>query len=171
VVPSVKQTIKPWWVIGLVGALANLVLLGLGMGVAFGSVPVGLGLGYWIAHRARLLGDSDSDQVRRWALWGGIVAGGLAMHAEILCCLTILLLLGPAEMGRSITGELYGALPWMPDVLRWPALLDSIGAFWILQTFGFALTGYVLTVLSAWIWVKGRDKSEATHSSHREVPV
>jgi len=122
------------------------------MDIALGALPVGLGLGLWIGRRARRLAGGDDETARRLALWGGLIAGSMAMHAEMLYGLTLLLLFGPAEMGRPFTSELYGALPWLRGC--WPALPDSIGAFWILQTTGFALTGWGLAVLTAWLWAR-----------------
>ncbi|MBC8447337.1 MAG: hypothetical protein H8D78_06270 [Chloroflexi bacterium] len=155
----IREALRPWWMAGLAGAAANFVLLAPGMGVAVGALPVGLGLGLWIGHRARRLAGGDGETARRLALWGGLIAGGMAMHAEMLYDLIILLMFGPAEMGRPFTSELYGALPWLRG--WWPAALDSIGAFWILQTLGFALTGWGLAVLAAWLWARhGATKDE-----------
>ena len=146
----IRDIVRPWWKLGLLGALANLVLLAPGMGIAFGALPGGLGLGLLVGQRARRLSPGDQQMARRLALWGGLVAGGLAMHAEMLYDLVIMMLFGPKEMGRPFTPELYGAMPWLR--CWWPARLDSIGAFWVLQALGFAAAGYVLVVLTAWLW-------------------
>lgn len=150
----IREVLHPWWVAGLAGAAANFVLLAPGMGIALGALPVGLVLGLWIGRKARQLAQGDGETARRLALWGGLIAGGMAMHAEMLYGLTLLLLFGPAEMGRAFTPELYGPFPWLRGC--WPSALDSIGAFWILQTFGFALTGYTLAALTAWLWARRR---------------
>jgi len=147
-----RDVVRPWWKLGLLGALANLLLLGLGMGIAFGALPVGLGLGLLVGQRARRLAPGDPPLAGRLALWGALVAGGLAMHAEMLYDLVIMMLFGPQEMGRAFSPELYGAMPWLRGF--WPARLDSIGAFWALQTLGFAVAGYGLVLLTAWLWAK-----------------
>jgi hypothetical protein len=148
----IGDIVRPWWRLGLLGALANLVLLAPGMGIAGGALPVGLGLGLLVGQRARRLAAGDRRMARRLALWGGVVAGGLAMHAEMLYDLVIMMLFGPKEMGRSFTPELYGAMPWLRG--WWPQRLDSIGAFWVLQALGFATIGYGLVVLTAWLWAR-----------------
>jgi len=160
----IREAVRPWWVIGLVGAVANLVLLAPGMGVAVGALPVGMGLGFWIGRRALRLAGGEGEAARGLALWGGLIAGGIAMHAELLYDLVILLLFGPAEMGRPFTTELQVLRPRLAEM--WPAALDSIGAFWILQALGFALAGYGLTVLTAWLWARlGAKKSGAVVGS------
>jgi len=148
----VREVVRPWWVVGLVGAAANFVLLAPGMGVAVGALPVGLGLGFWVGRRAGRLAEGDAEAARRLALWGGLIAGGMAMHAELQYDLVILMLFGPGEIGRPFTTELHGMWPWLAGM--WPALLDSIGAFWVLQALTFSLAGYGLTVLSAWWWAR-----------------
>jgi hypothetical protein len=158
----VRDVVRPWWVVGLLGALANFVLLAPGMGVAVGALPVGLGLGFWIGHRAGRLAEGHGEAARRLALWGGLIAGGLAMNAELLYDLVILMLFGPAEIGRPFTTELHGLWPELAGM--WPPLLDSIGAFWVLQALVFPLTGYGLTVLTAWWCARYR----ATRDGARE---
>lgn len=149
----IREIVQPWWRLGLLGALANLVFMGPGMGIAFGALPVGLGLGLLVGRQARRLSPGNPPMARRLALWGGLFAGGLAMHAEMLYDLAIMMLLfGPGEMGRAFSPELYGAMPWLRG--WWPQRLDSIGAFWILQALGFAAAGYGLVVLTAWLWAR-----------------
>jgi len=155
----IREALRPWWVIGLVGAVANFVLLAAGMGVAVGALPVGLGLGFWVGGRARRLAGGEGEAARGLALWGGLIAGGMAMHAELLYDLVILMLFGPAEIGRPFTTELQMLSPRLAGM--WPAGLDSIGAFWILQALGFALTGYALTVITAWLWARHRETNDA----------
>lgn len=124
--------------------MADVVVLGGGMGVAVGVPAVGLALGLWAAWLAWRHADSR-DQVLPLSLWGGIVSAGIAAHFVFVSELGLLLLLGPQEASRSILDESLGFLGGIV-----PPALDSIGAFWILQTLAFGGLELLLGVASAW---------------------
>jgi len=139
---------RRWWlrwiVWGLVGCVADVIVLGGGMGVAVGVPAVGLALGLWAAWLAWRHADSR-DQVLLLSLWGGIVSAGVAAHFVFVSELGLLLLLGPEEASRSILDE---GLGFLQGVV--PPTLDSIGAFWILQTMAFGGLELLLGVAGAW---------------------
>jgi hypothetical protein len=147
---------RRWLALGGLGILANIIVLGLGMGVAVGVPLAGMALGAMLGWHASRVAASPAH-AGRLALWGGVVSGGIATHFVILGELGLFLLLGPAEIGRPISGEFSGAglyrlFPWLPGL--YPAVLDSVGAFWVLQTLGFAIVGFVLTLVVAWFVAK-----------------
>jgi len=144
---------RRWLVLGGLGILANVIVVGLGMGVAIGVPLVGMALGAMVGWHASRVAASRAH-AGRLALWGAVVSGGIATHFVILGELGLFLLLGPAEIGRPISSEFAGAglhrlFPWLPGL--YPAFLDSVGAFWVLQALGFAMVGFVLTLVVAWL--------------------
>jgi hypothetical protein len=119
------------------------------MGVAAGVPFVGLALGLWAAwfawHRS-----PSREQVLPLSLWGGLVSAGIAAHFVFLGELGLLLLLGPHEASRSILGELTGAgLGFLRGLV--PPLLDSVGAFWIIQMLAFGTLELGCGLLGAWV--------------------
>jgi len=139
---------KRWWLRwvtwGLVGCVADALALGVGMGVAVGVPAVGLALGLlaaWLAWR-----HSDSrEEVLPLSLWGGAVSGGIAAHFVFVSELGLVLLFGPEEASRSILDE---GLGFLQGVI--PPMLDSVGAFWIIQTLVFGWLELLLGLAAAW---------------------
>jgi len=147
---------RRWWLRwigwGLVGCAAGVLAVGGGMGVAAGVPFVGLALGLWAAWSAWHRSPSR-EQVLPLSLWGGLVSAGLAAHFVFLGELGLLLLLGPHEASRSILGELTGAgLGFLRGLV--PPLLDSVGAFWIIQTLVFGGLELGCGLLGAWAGAK-----------------
>ena len=147
---------RRWWLRwigwGLVGCAAGVLAVGAGMGVAAGVPFVGLVLGLWAAWSAWHRSPSR-EQVLPLSLWGGLVSAGLAAHFVFLGELGLLLLLGPHEASRSILGELTGAgLGFLRGLV--PPLLDSVGAFWIIQTLVFGGLELGCGLLGAWAGAK-----------------
>jgi len=147
---------RRWWlrwiVWGLVGCAAGVLAVGAGMGVAAGVPFVGLVLGLWAAWSAWHRSPSR-EQVLPLSLWGGLVSAGLAAHFVFLGELVLLLLLGPQEASRPILGELTGAgLGFLRGLV--PPLLDSVGAFWIIQTLAFGGLELGCGLLGAWAGAK-----------------
>ena len=147
---------KRWWVRwiarGLVGCVADVLVLGGGMGVAAGVPAVGLLLGLWAAWLA-WRGAESRAQVLPLSLWGGVVSAGIAAHFTFVGELGLLLLLGPREMSRPILGELVGAgLGFLQGIV--PPVLNSVGAFWIVQALAFGVLELLCGPLAAWAGVK-----------------
>jgi len=147
---------RRWWLRwigwGLVGCAAGVLAVGGGMGVAAGVPFVGLALGLWAAWSAWHRSPSR-EQVLPLSLWGGLVSAGLAAHFVFLGELGLLLLLGPHEASRSILGELTGAgLGFLRGLV--PPLLDSVGAFWIIQTLVLGGLELACGLLGAWAGAK-----------------
>jgi len=147
---------RRWWLRwigwGLVGCLAGVLAVGGGMGVAAGVPFVGLALGLWAAWSAWHRSESR-EQVLPLSLWGGLVSAGLAAHFVFLGELGLLLLLGPKEASRPIVGELTGAgFGFLRGLV--PPLLDSVGAFWIIQTLAFGGLELGCGLLGAWAGAK-----------------
>jgi hypothetical protein len=144
---------RRWWtrwiVWGLVGCVADVLVLGGGMGVAAGVPAVGLLLGLWAAWLAWRYADSR-DLVLPLSVWGGIVSAGIAAHFTFVGELGLLLLLGPQEASRPILGELVGAgLTFLRGVV--PPVLNSVGAFWIVQTLAFGVLELLCGLAGAWL--------------------
>jgi hypothetical protein len=119
------------------------------MGVAAGVPFVGLALGLWAAWSA-WHHSASREQVLSLSLWGGLVSAGIAAHFVFLGELGLLLLLGPREASRPIMGELTGAgLGFLRGLV--PPLLDSVGAFWIIQTLAFGTLELGCGLLGAWV--------------------
>jgi len=147
---------RRWWLRwigwGLVGCAAGVLAVGACMGVAAGVPFVGLALGLWAAWFAWHRSESR-EQVLPLSLWGGLVSAGLAAHFVFLGELVLLLLLGPQEASRPILGELTGAgLGFLRGLV--PPLLDSVGAFWIIQTLAFGTLELGCGLLGAWVGAK-----------------
>jgi len=154
---------RRWWLRwigwGLVGCAAGVLAVGAGMGVAAGVPFVGLALGLWAAWSAWHRSPSR-EQVLPLSLWGGLVSAGLAAHFVFLGELGLLLLLGPQEASRPILGELTGAgLGFLRRLV--PPLLDSVGAFWIIQTLVFGGLELGCGLLGAWVGAKALLAREA----------
>ena len=154
---------RRWWLRwigwGLVGCAAGVLAVGAGMGVAAGVPFVGLVLGLWAAWSAWHRSPSR-EQVLSLSLWGGLVSAGLAAHFVFWGELVLLLLLGPHEASRSILGELTGAgLGFLRGLV--PPLLDSVGAFWIIQTLVFGGLELGCGLLGAWVGAKALLAREA----------
>lgn len=145
---------RRWWVRwivwGLVGCVADVLVLGAGMGVAAGVPAVGLLLGLWAAWLAWRGAESREERVLPLSLWGGIVSAGTAAHFTIVGELGLLLLLGPQEASRPILGELTGAgLGFLQSIV--PPVLNSVGAFWIVQTLAFGVLELLCGLAGAWL--------------------
>ncbi len=141
-----------WLAWGLAACLADVLVIGFGMGVAAGVPFVGLAFGLWAAWLA-WRGAEARERVLRLSLWGGFVSAGLAAHFAVLGGLGLFLLLGPQEIGRSIVGELRGAgLGFLSDLV--PPRLNSVGAFWVIQTLAFGTLELACGLLGAWLGAK-----------------
>jgi hypothetical protein len=153
VVPSKRWWLR-WIAWGLAGCVADVIVLGGGMGVAVGVPIIGAALGLcaaWLAWRH----SDNCDEVLPLSLWGGIVSAGIAAHFVFVGELGLLILFGPEEASRSILSEfslLGNGLNFLRSVI--PPFLDSIGAFWIIQTLVFGGLELFLGPIAAWVGAK-----------------
>jgi hypothetical protein len=143
VIPSKRWWLR-WIAWGLAGCVADVLVIGFGMGVAAGVPVVGMLLGLWAAWLA-WRGANSRAQALSLSLWGGIVSAGVAAHFVFVGELGLLILFGPEEASRSILDE---GLGFLRGVV--PPMLDSVGAFWIIQTLVFGGLELLLGAAAAW---------------------
>jgi hypothetical protein len=143
---------RRWLAWGLAACAADVLVIGFGMGVAGGVPFIGLALGLWAAWLA-WRGAERREQVLPLSLWGGFVSAGIVAHFTFLGELGLFLLLGPQEIGRPILGELTGAgLGFLSGLV--PPVMNSVGAFWVVQMLAFGTLELMCGLLGAWIGAK-----------------